>query len=106
MKEQKDFNPIKTSKKVLISLGCLPLILFWVLGIIFPKDFRGGWFTYSFLFLSVVIYLFIFKYISLRGKKYLFNSNQQLWHNYALFMPLYPIFYVWILEREILKNKK
>lgn len=105
MKKQSNYCPLSMYKKILITFGCMPLILFWVLGVIFPKEFRSGWAVYTFLILSIVIYLIVFRYISMRGKTYLFNSNQQLWHNYALFMPFYPIIYIWILEGILKKDK-
>ena len=105
MKEVWKYKKLSFTKRILLSLGSFPIILFWILGMIYPAEFRNGWRVHSFLIIALIIYLIVFRYISLRGKRYLFNSTQQLLHNRLLFMPLYPIFYVWFIEDRIFKER-
>lgn len=105
MKELKKYKKLSLTKRILLSLGSFPIILFWILGMIYPTEFRNGWSVHSFLIIALIIYLIVFRYISLRGKRYLFNSTQQLLHNRLLFIPLYPIFYVWFIEERFFNEK-
>jgi len=97
------------SKKILLTLGCLPLLVNLSVRFIFGQKacyiFRDNMIGYIVLALTLVLYIVVCVNLSKRTRKCYFTSNQQLLHNRLLFSIVYPFVYIWIIE-DILAEEK
>lgn len=96
-------------KKLLLTLGCLPLLICLIFRFFFfgnlPCIFRDNSVGLTFLGLSLILYILICILLSKRARKYFFSSNQQLYHNRMLFSVVYPFLYIWYIDDRLVDDK-
>lgn len=97
------------TSKILLSLGCLPIIIEAAFRL-FPSEntpyvYKNNTEGYFLFIISLLTYIVVATIISKRTIKYFFTSNQQLIHNRSLFFIFYPFYYIWYLDDKLVYEK-